>query len=201
MDQELQKPEEQLDQPSVPQEPVEATKPIETKLETQNGETITLTKDQFEAIIEKLNRLEKGGVRKPKKVNDRIAVVRVVEGKLFSGYEKKPWTVNFGRHDEYMLCKARFVGKDGTPEVKEINYLQFIREAPTAKVKILSRKDTTIVESQGEQQMRDPETDRVLSGQSMEIEVTSVESEFTIEILDGDLEGTTFVVNDEALNV
>lgn len=170
---------------------------------------VTITKGQLQSILSEIDALKRGRVfEKPKRVTERTADIRIYEGKpvIWYGNVKEVWDDNQNKNVAYMDIKL-----DGEDKLITVPYVKFLNEPNKVKVKIVSQKAEEIVQSQGRMTAQnpnpahDPATGRPLesrpwSAREIDLEVTSVKYQATIEILEGELVGEILTLNSECLN-
>lgn len=176
--------------------------------QTNQNETITITRGQFDALVEKVNKLEQRGqgVVKPKKVTERVARLRFDEDKpvIWYGNVREKKDKDTGKLVAWMDIKL-FAGLDIPPILKTVEYLYFLNDSNSVKVKILSKKMIEYRESQGVIRTINPDEAKIAGKnfQSQEIDAETVRREYTseIEVLEGSHLGEKFtVIDNDALN-
>lgn len=163
----------------------------------QPTETLTMTRAQLEAIID--DKIKNRGVpQKPKRVTDRVARMRVHNGKVVIGYGnvKERMDMNVGKPVAWMDITL----EDNS--VVTVPYLDFLNSPNSVQVQIKLMSVEEVVTSEGYLKTQNPNPKDIKNWSSAEIEaaVTSEKRTVTVIILDGDLKGKELVVDSNALN-
>ena len=161
---------------------------------------ITLTAEEFKAITDRINRLEKGIVTvRPKKVTEHIAWLKIYNGQPVIGWDnvKDDGTID-GRN-----LKINLHLLDETSV--EVSYKEFVQRTPKVMVKILKTETKERTETEygkgggGVFNRVDPKTDRITSDE-VELSVGYIENKMEIEIVEGELTGKKLEINANYLN-
>ncbi len=174
-------------------------KEVKLKPVQEKSETITITRDQLKAFVQdEVAKAIGSKIEKPKRVTDRVAVIRIHEGKPVVSLNKVRERLVDGR--QVAFCKIQTLG---SPEEIEVGYLDFLNEAEKANVKILSQKATESVKSYGTIKAINPDPMNIKewNGGNVDLEVTSVQYQAEIEVIDGDLAGQKYSVPTSCLNI
>ena len=189
----------ELNDEITPEEDVRVELPGKVE-ETKESETVTVPKGVLEDLMARVSNMENGNpIQKPKRITEHHADIRLHEGKPVLRIAKT-WVENRGTEKERMLCTIEY--KDGEDvKTAELNYLDFLNEAPKEKVRILSQKAQDKSLNQGMVGKRDTKTDNLMVGEEISLDVTIMEYISEVEFMGGELAGQKLTVNEEALNL
>lgn len=165
-------------------------------------ETTTLPTAQLEGILARLNKLEeKNKPVSAKRVTERIARLRFHEGKPVNKYKNYHEKRDMMTGHDIAYMDIYLLGSD-TPI--EVLYLDFLTKPNYAQVLIKAQRVQESVESGGKITSENPDPHKVSGAtynpHAVDLEVVSEHRELTVEVLEGEFAGQTFVVSDEALN-
>ena len=180
----------------------EPIKPEDTELaktiaaEAPRGKTVTMSEAQFKALMDRIDRVE-GGFKKPARVKDHVAYLRVYNSKPIVKYGQAKVVYDKELRKNRMDLELYTAEDQTKPFV--VDYLTFLNEDNQVKVSILSQKAVESIESMGTRAKVDPKTDRFMDSE-IELEVRSVVYQAEIEITEGELKGQKLSVPADALN-
>jgi hypothetical protein len=165
----------------------------------ENENTITITKKQFDALINRLEDVEKGHpFRRPERVKEHIAYLRSVDGKpvVKIGNAEESYNKALNKTE----LKLPVYLKDETKPTL-VDYLLFLNENNQIPVKVIKQTAIEKISSGGIYPKHDPATDKILPNEEVDLVVTTVDYEVEVEITDGELKGTKLTVPATALNI
>ena len=164
-------------------------------------------------MMQDIAELKEGGgraIKKPKRVMEHHAFVRLHNEKPVVKIEKV-WVENKGRDNENVLCRLAYIDsiekdEQGNPKqvekTAEVNYLDFLNDADKLKVKIIKQEAKDKTFSQGMSPKVDIETDSIVKGVEIDMEVVVIEYDCEVEFLEGDtLRGQVITMSNEGLNI
>lgn len=172
---------------------------VETTVGDVKNENVTLTKEQFDSLMGRLNRIEKGEtVSKVSRITDRTANVRIFEGLPVVGI-KKTFSKRNEDNKEMLMCTI-LVNNDGKVEEKEVNYLDFLNNCPAEMVKIIKQTAIPTTISHGFTRAKNAAND-TFGNDSVELLVNSVDYESEIEFMNGEFAGKVMNVSNKCFNI
>lgn len=172
----------------------------------EDQEMVQVPKAQLEGLLGRLESLEnKGKTQKPKRVTERVALLRVHEGKPVVAYKnvrdvfEAEKNKNVSYMDIYVLDEAEIAGP------VKVNYLKFLNDTNSVQVQIEKQDVEEKTVSQGVVKAQNPDpakvTSKIWDSREIDLEVTQREYVATIKVLEGDLKDKVFRVPADALNV
>lgn len=178
---------------------------------TASEENITISKGEFVAMMERIERLENPGIpQRVKRTKEHIVNLRVYEGDLVIGIGKAREDLSLPQaHRDYLSIDIKTVDLQGKEKVRTVNYLDFLSRAPsvTAKMTKIAKTERVATDTQeggGGYGMRlvtnkegwaTPEA----SGEEIAFEVGYVDVAVTAEVLQGDFTGKVFTFEGDDL--
>ena len=169
-------------------------------------ETITLAKQDFDSLMERVVKLERGiRTTTPKRVNERVATLRFIDGKYPVSRVGLVKIQDYGLPTQHNTIDIYYVDDKGKEVKKVFNYLNFLNtpdevDAPRIQVSILKQEAHERKEVQEHKRPIDPSNDRYKQ-EPIDFTVTFVDYTLTCEILEGELKGQTITVQDNLLNM
>lgn len=177
---------------------------VDNTVKIEREGTVTISKKDFQGIMERITSLEKGStVVKPKRINEHTAYLRLVNGMPVVKVNKV-WTQDKGMPSETDMIEIELLQSSGEVKKHHDSYLHFLNEAPKVLVTIKNQKAERVVQSQGIVRSSNP--DPVFSksgmyGQEVDLEVVSYDYTCEVEIMEGDLKGRTITMSNNYLNL
>lgn len=170
--------------------------------ELKNDEMVEIPKKQLSSILERLAAIEKGGAAlAPKRVTERTAMLRLVDGKPIIN-----WGKIYDKKDPLDGKKVTWaeIYLEGVKEPKTVIYLDFLNEPNQHKVNILKQTAKPIREILGYKSPSNPDpvhNKNFQAADSVEDVIERVEYECEVEVIDGEYAGKKFLVPNTSLNI
>jgi len=162
---------------------------------TEENQGVYLSKDQYEQLLNRIGTLEDTAPRAMEKPKYNTVTLRRWNEDLVIGYSKT-YSKKDSSNEMKLYWKVTLLteGKE-----VEVEYLEFLRNAEYVTCKVVERKTQEIVEStERAEYSRVDESYRVIhSGHSVPLEVTSVKTDFVIELPTGD----SLEINERYVNI
>lgn len=164
------------------------------------NENVTLSKKQYEEIMNEIRQIKRGGVQKPTRVKEHVATMRTFKGVPVVNYGRVYQGKNDVNEDRlYMEIKVL----EGTG-IEKVDYIQFLNSEGdyfdnTVAVKILKQTAHEKIASQGVANKADIKTDKY-TNEEIDLIVTSVDYDAEVEITSGELTGKVLTVSTNSLN-
>ena len=169
----------------------------EEKKEEPAKETITLPKEEYLGILDRIGKLERGEVNEDYLDAEDTKYVHV---RHFNGWPvielKKPIVEKFQNNSKVLYVD--FVAlKEGKPEEFQMKYLDYMRELPRELLKVVEEKVTPRRSQKGMTEVKEvKEYKTVGTGVKVPLRVVSEERSFVVELKDG----TTVEILENAIN-
>lgn len=168
---------------------------------------VTLPKDQFDALMARIARLENPGIPvKTKRVTEHVGFLRMWEGKLVIriGSAIEDFTVPENNPNR-LVIDIGTIDEAGTQVKTRVNYLEFLTRAQKMKVKFLKierfeREETDPLKGGGGSTTRiDPEKGR-FTGDEIDLVVGFTDVKVEVEVTEGPFIGKKFSFDEKAIN-
>lgn len=173
------------------------------KKQEPQQENVVISKEVFDGLMERMNRLEKGGVSKPKRITDHEIRIKLIDNKPIVRVGRVV-SKNIGTNVETNDLEVYTLEDDGTEKKHLVHYLDFLNGGEHAMARITNQIATEIEEIQGYTR---PESFNLNTGQAtvgsneVPLRVTSVTYKLEIEILNGLLTGKKLTIDQSASNI
>ncbi len=162
---------------------------------------VTLPKEQFDAIMARLNRLENPGVpQRIKREKEHYGHLRMWEGQLVIriGGAKENLSVS-DNHPDRLTIDIGVISVTGETVKKTLNYLDFVSHAPKVRVKFVKeeRLERTEVDMEkggggiANKRLVDKNgwASDVPTGEELALEVGFIDVSLDVEVVEGDYKG------------
>lgn len=180
----------------------ETSKVEEPKVSTA-ADKVVLDKDQFEALLNRIQVLEEKDqpIKKLKKVDEHFAYLREYDGFYLVDFGK--FTTKKVDDVKTMFLTVKFQNIDGKIKEDEVKYVEFFAESgPRQKVKLIKRLSEEVVQTQdtiSKVNLNEHEQKKFIGGE-VDLDVISYIDEYEVEFLEGNLQGKRVNVKANVLN-
>lgn len=167
-----------------------------TEKKGKQAETMTVTKEQWTAVLQEIANLKGATPKKPERVTTHVAVLRFCNNRPVTKFDNYQEILENGKRVAYIDLTLI----DG--EVITVPYLDFLNEANGEKVSILSQKATESVKNYGQARAinPDPLNQKTWNGGLIDLEVVSVSYQAEVEVVEGAHQGEKYSVPTSCLN-
>lgn len=179
---------------------------------TNADEQVTLSKNEFSALMARIEHLENPGIQKKlKHSKDHTGYLRLWKGELTVrvGSEKEDFDVPETSKNRHIL-DITVVTKEGKTEEKIVNYLDFVTYSGKVPIKFLkiNKREHAEVDPEmggggyGNKHLVDAEgrSRPDVTGTPLELEVSYIDLSADIEVLEGDYKGQLFSFDKNTIN-
>jgi hypothetical protein len=184
----------------------EEQKPEEQKIEVSKTDFELLLKRVKESE-EAIEKIKKGGIDRPKRVQEDTAYVRMVDEKIVIGIGKK-WSeakrTKLNEKDEERLFAQLKLENDTE---KTVDFVDFLNNSDMVYglIKKIDKKDASRNHGQALAEEQDP-YNRRMSGKGFEpfrvdIVETATDDDFTLEIMQGERAGQKITLHNSVINL
>lgn len=162
-----------------------------------DSEVISISRGDLRALIQQEIA---GGFKKPKRVTEHVARLRLYEGKPVVKYDGYNEVEENGKRVAYIN-----IYPEGVEKPVRVKYLEFLNSDTSVQVKIVKQVAEETVKVEGKVRSKNPDeahisSKRMWESNEVDLEVTSYTYMVTVEVLEGELAGKQFTLDSRALN-
>lgn len=163
-------------------------------------EMLSISRKQLQAIIqEEVQKGLVGGVKTPKRVTERVANLRLHDGKPVVGYGN---VREIREKDTNKMVAFMDISLFGEKEPVKVNYLEFLNTPNFVQVLVKKQTAEEVVKNDGVMSAENPDPLNNKNFQSFETDMEVVSYRYTaeVEVLEGEQKGKTFTLPANCLN-